>query len=75
MTALAHLLTLLLRDVARQGHTGKVVFGVLVAAALLLPAGFGALAFAQQRTAAICGAPGAANQPVGFLGNLCLRLQ
>ena len=71
VTGLLHLLTLLLRDVARNGHGGRVIFGVVVAAALLLPAGFGLLAYTQQRGAAVCGATVDAAKLTGWVGTVC----
>ncbi len=75
ITAMAHLLTVLLRDVARGGHRGKLILGGLAAAVLALvlvvPAGFGVLAYTQQRGAAVCGAPGGAVQLTGWVGKAC----
>jgi hypothetical protein len=79
VTAMGHLLTVLLRDVARGGHRGKLILGGVAAAALalalLVPAGFGVLAYTQQRGAAVCGAPGTAAEPKGWVGQACAWLR
>ncbi len=71
VTALAHLLTLLLRDVARNGHRGKVIFGVLLAIALALPAGYGVLAYTQQRGSAVCGVSADTAKLTWWVGKAC----
>ncbi|MCE4555247.1 patatin-like protein [Pelomonas cellulosilytica] len=75
VTVLFHLVTLLLRDAARKGHTGKVVAGVLLALALLLPAAFGVLVFSEQGSAAVCGPSSSASQPKGAVGKVCGMLR
>ena len=75
VTALVHLVTMLLRDAAREGRRSKVILGALLAAALtvllLVPAGFGVLAYSQQRSAAVCGAPEGAAKLTGWVGTAC----
>ncbi len=79
VTAMGHLLTVLLRDVARGGHKGKVILGGLAVAAVVLmlavPAAFGVLAYTQQHGAAVCGTPGGSPPVTAWVGKVCGRFR